>query len=289
MKKLLYIFTLISSFLLAGCTSETENLFGESASNRVEEAMENARKILIEAPNGWLMKYYPSSQQSFGGYNVLMSFTAEGEVTVSADITDPSAKSTSLYRLKEQAGPTLTVDTYNEIFHFFSDPASGVGTTGLGMEGDYEFTIQSATPEQVVMRGKKTGNTITMTPMPENETWEAYLTDIEEAEQKVNYVLFSYAADGEKYDVTKSYRTLAISHEVDGENVTEVFSYIQTKEGMEFYSPITLGGMEVSKLVYDSASGTWKSEDGKAVLSGETTPPALLFALSEEIGEKPEF
>ena len=25
MKKLLYIFTLISSFLLAGCTSETEN------------------------------------------------------------------------------------------------------------------------------------------------------------------------------------------------------------------------------------------------------------------------
>lgn len=53
MKKLLYIFTLISSFLLAGCTSETENLFGESASNRVEEAMENAQKILIEAPNGW--------------------------------------------------------------------------------------------------------------------------------------------------------------------------------------------------------------------------------------------
>lgn len=47
---------------------------------------------------------------------------------------------------------------------------------------------------------------------------------------------------------------------------------------MEFYSPITLGGMEVSKLVYDSASGTWKSEDGKAVLSGETTSPALLFA-----------
>ena len=115
MKKLLYIFTLISSFLLAGCTSETENLFGESASNRVEEAMVNAQKILVEAPNGWLMKYYPSSQQSFGGYNVLMSFTAEGEVTVSADIADPGAKSTSLYRLKEQAGPTLTVDTYNVV------------------------------------------------------------------------------------------------------------------------------------------------------------------------------
>lgn len=61
---------------------------------------------------------------------------------------------------------------------------SGVGATGLGMEGDYEFTIQSVTPEQVVLKGKKTGNTITMTPMPENETWEAYLTDIEEAEQK---------------------------------------------------------------------------------------------------------
>ena len=84
-----------------------------------------------------------------------------------------------------------------------------------------------------------------------------------------NYILYTYTLNGEKYSVQKSYRTLAISHEVDGENVTEVFSYIQTKEGMEFYSPITLGGMEVSKLVYDSASGTWKSEDGKAVLSGE--------------------
>lgn len=277
MKKLLYIFTLISSFLLAGCTSETENLFGESASNRVEEAMENAQKILVEAPNGWLMKYYPSSQQSFGGYNVLMSFTAEGEVTVSADITDPSAKSTSLYRLKEQAGPTLTVDTYNEIFHFFSDPASGVGTTGLGMEGDYEFTIQSATPEQVVMRGKKTGNTIIMTPMPENETWESYLTAIAEAEKIASAVVYTYSVNGEEFSAQKSYRTFAITHTVNEEVVSEMFSYIQTKEGMEFYSPITIGGMEVSKLIYDSASNTWKSEDGKVTLTPEATPPALLF------------
>lgn len=279
MKKILYVFALVSSLVLASCSPETENVFGESASNRVEETLDNAQQVLVSAPNGWLMKYYPSSQQSFGGYNVLMSFTAEGEVTVSADITtNPDEKSTSLYRLKEQAGPTLTVDTYNEIFHYFSDPASGIGSLGLGMEGDYEFTIQSATPEQVVMRGKKTGNTIVMTPMPENETWESYLTAIHNAEAKVNSVVFTYSVNGEEFSAQKSYRTLAITHQVDGENVTETFAYIQTKDGMEFYSPINLGGMEVSKLVYDSASNTWKSEDGKAVLTPEVTPPAVLFA-----------
>lgn len=278
MKKILYVFALVGSFLLAGCNSETESLFGESASNRIEETMNNAQQVLVSAPNGWLMKYYPSSQQSFGGYNVLMSFSAEGEVTVSADIAAPNAKATSLYRMKEQAGPTLTLDTYNEIFHFFSDPASGVGGLGLGMEGDYEFTIQSATPEQVVLRGKKSGNTIVMTPMPENETWESYLTEIQNAESKINFIRFSYTIDGQKYETQKSYRTLGITHEVDGENVTETFSYIQAKDGLEFYSPITIGGMEVSKLIYDSASGTWKSEDGKAVLTPEATPTALLFA-----------
>lgn len=158
------------------------------------------------------------------------------------------------------------------------DPASGVGGLGLGMEGDYEFTIQSATPEQVVLRGKKSGNTIVMTPMPENETWESYLTEIQNAESKINFIRFSYTIDGQKYETQKSYRTLGITHEVDGENVTETFSYIQAKDGLEFYSPITIGGLEVSKLIYDSASGTWKSEDGKAVLTPEATPTALLFA-----------
>lgn len=278
MKKILYVFALVSSFILASCNSETESLFGESASNRIEETLDNAQQVLVSAPNGWLMKYYPSSQQSFGGYNVLMSFTAEGEVTVSADIASPDAKSTSLYRLKEQAGPTLTVDTYNEIFHYFSDPASGVGDLGLGMEGDYEFTIQSATPEQVVLRGKKTGNTIVMTPMPENETWESYLTDIQNAEAKANAVVYTYTVNGEEFSAQKSYRTFAITHTVNEESVTETFAYIQTKDGMEFYSPITIGGMEVSKLIFDSASNSWKSEDGKAVMTPEATPAALLFA-----------
>lgn len=46
MKKILYVFALVGSFLLAGCNSETESLFGESASNRIEETMNNAQQVL---------------------------------------------------------------------------------------------------------------------------------------------------------------------------------------------------------------------------------------------------
>lgn len=155
MKKFIYLVVLICSFGLAGCTSETESLFEGTSADRIEKKLEEAKEILVSAPNGWLMEYYPSTLQFYGGYNVLASFTEDGNVTISADIADASQKATSFYNLKEQAGPVLTFDTYNEIFHFFAEPNSGIGATGIGMEGDYEFTIMSASKEEIVLKGKK--------------------------------------------------------------------------------------------------------------------------------------
>lgn len=155
MKKFIYLVVLICSFGLASCTPETENLFEGTSADRIEKELEEAKEVLVSAPNGWVMKYYPSSQQLYGGYNVLASFTKDGSVTISADIVDASQKATSYYKLKEQAGPVLTFDTYNDIFHFFSAPDSNLGDVGTGMGGDYEFTIMSVSAEEIVLKGKK--------------------------------------------------------------------------------------------------------------------------------------
>ena len=216
MKKFIYLVVLICSFGLAGCTSETESLFEGTSADRIEKELEEAKEVLVSAPNGWLMEYYPSSQLLYGGYNVLASFTEDGNVTISADIVDASQKATSFYKLKEQAGPVLTFDTYNEIFHFFAEPNSGIGATGTGMGGDYEFTVMSASNEEVVLKGKKTGNYIRMTPLQESVTWEAYLTSIAEAEALVKYSQFKYKVNGEEFVGTKSYRTLSFSYVKDG-------------------------------------------------------------------------
>lgn len=275
MKKFIYLVVLICSFGLAGCTSETESLFEGTSADRIEKKLEEAKEILVSAPNGWLMEYYPSTLQFYGGYNVLASFTEDGNVTISADIADASQKATSFYNLKEQAGPVLTFDTYNEIFHFFAEPNSGIGATGIGMEGDYEFTIMSASKEEIVLKGKKTGNYIHMTPLQENITWEAYLTSISEAESLVKYSQFKYKVNGEEFVGTKSYRTLSFSYVKDGEKVTEMFSYIQTPTGLKFYSPITLGGGSVTELSYDATANLWKSEADGVELIPYITPASV--------------
>lgn len=112
MKKYIYLFFLTFSFLFVACSPEAEDIFGENAATRIEERLAADKAVLVGAQNGWLMEYYPASGQIYGGYNVLALFGEDGKVTVSADITgDATAKATSTYRMKEQAGPTLSFDT----------------------------------------------------------------------------------------------------------------------------------------------------------------------------------
>lgn len=280
MKKSIYLLAMICSFLVAACSPETEDIFGESSSVRIDKALQQELDVLTGASNGWLMEYFPQSQQAYGGYNVLVSFTKEGEVTVAADIAEPTATATSLYKLRDLAGPTLSFDTYNDIFHFFSDPASGVGQTGLGMEGDYDFTIMSATPEQVILKGRKSGNRVVMTPVPEGTAWTDYLTSVKAIEEGIPYTNFTTTADGIEYAIQKgSYRTFTVNYTENGEDISEEFAYIQRPNSIWFYSPFTLGSKQYDELFYEKETGYYVSEDGSLILKGEATPPAQLFAL----------
>ena len=276
MKRLLYILMVVCVCCLTACTPEEDEIFGQTSAQRINEKMSEELAVLTAAPNGWLMEYYPSSAQSYGGYNVLVKFTEDGNATVAADIINsPAATSTSTFRLKEQAGPTLTFDTLNEIFHIFSDPNNslGIGNVGLGMEGDYEFTIMSATAEEVVLRGKKTENTIVMTPMPEDVSWESYLTQIQQIEAASNqYSLYKITLDGVEYSIARTYRTLSVSHMEEDETVTETFSYIQTPDSWKFYSPLTLGDKTFDELVYDESTGCYGASDGAFVMENVVPP-----------------
>lgn len=275
MKKIYLVLSWMCLLFLGACNPEVDAVFDGTSSSRMSEALKAHFEKLTGASNGWLMEYYPSNIQRYGGYNVLASFSKDGHVTVSADIADPSATATSLFRLKEQSGPTLTIDSYNKIFHFFSDPASGVGQTGLGMEGDYEFTIMSSTEEQVILKGKKTNNRIVMTALPDDFNWQDYLVRIGESESKIK----------SKYDckvgdmicqASSSYRTFSFSFEENGEMVTRHFSYIQTLTGVKFYEPVQLNGVSVTELKYQE-KGKLVSEDGSLVMVPIPPKPADLF------------
>ncbi|MFV0267341.1 MAG: DUF4302 domain-containing protein, partial [Draconibacterium sp.] len=243
-------------------------LFSEPSAQRAEAAIEASMETLTSATNGWLMEYFPANAQEFGGYNVLLSFGADGTVTVASEITDPATTTNSLFSVNQSAGVVLSFDTYNYIFHAFSDPKAPLeGDTGYGMEGDYDFLMLEASPDKIVLKGKKSGGTAILTPAEAD--WGEYLQTIQEAEQEMTFLSYQLEMDGKEIPVSVSYRTLIFSDE--GQDITA--SYIVTPTGYKFYQPVTVNGKKISGFTYDSANRRFTEVDNPDIILVEIVPP----------------
>ena len=152
------------------CSRDEESLFDKPAAIRAQEAIDNAIEVLTSQKNGWEMAYFPLSESTAElaakGYNIVLRFDKSGYVSATAKnatttqnkmVTDTA----STWAVKSDYGPILTFDTYNDVFHAWSDPEPD----GAGQMGDYEFLILKATPEVVVLKGKKRASYSVMRPM----------------------------------------------------------------------------------------------------------------------------
>ncbi|MFA6701486.1 MAG: DUF4302 domain-containing protein [Dysgonamonadaceae bacterium] len=258
MKKIFNIFYLLSALMLFSCTPEVEDLFDDSAANRVDAALEQHQDVLKGAKNGWLMEFYPEAQQSYGGYNLLVSFT-DDKATFSGENADPEEKVASYYSLKQSAGPVLTFDSYNEIFHFYSNPdasVSGLGSNGIGMGGDFEFLVMKATADSVILKGKKTGNKIVMTPFPESVNWTEYLTRLAQVKENLSFTNFEYQTNGKSFPVKASNRLLLFTFTNDeGIEETVKAPFILKETGYKLYSPLNILGQTINEFTFKSEGG----------------------------------
>lgn len=268
MKHLYKISLLLAVFAFAACSPEVDDLFNKTASERISEAIKEDLNILQSAKNGWVIEYYPSPTKMYGGYTILTSFDDKKNATVSCDLFASDKKVNSLYDVKQSTGPTLTFDTYNEIFHLFSEPLNnfGIGSSGKGMEGDYEFLILECTPEKVTLKGKKTGTTMLMTPLPENKTWKEYLDEVKAVTKEASPALYDVKVGTEKkYDVEQLYHKFVLTHE-DG--TQEDLPFVYTPDGIKFYEPIDLGNAQMQSLTWD--------KERKAYVNGDIAMEAFI-------------
>lgn len=255
MKRISYILSFFIIFTLAACTPEEKDLFDDSSANRIEASLTQVNKVLMGAKNGWLMQYYPNATQKYGGYNLFLSFSADGTVTAGSDVAGIGERATSLYSLKQSAGAVLSFDTYNFVIHFFASPDSGIGGIGTGMEGDYDFTVmEECTPERVVLKGTKSGSLAIMTPLAENIDWDEQIEKIFDMNDIMQeYPAFIFEDGNYSQDLTVSWNRLVIT-EKEGDNI--VYSYapfVLTADGLEFYRPFTLNGKTFTSLTYKEA------------------------------------
>ena len=191
MKKTIAILLSVSClFGLDSCFKTDDEVFDKSAAQRLNELQTSYREVLSSAENGWVFQYFASEEEQ--GYPFVMKFDKNGGVTIagnnSVSTSNAYKEESSTYDFVQDMSVVLTFDTYNTIFHEFSQP----GDDGVGHGGDYEFQIKgvSANKDTVYVMGKKTGINMRLVKFPMGATytsngesktvssWEDYFTAI---------------------------------------------------------------------------------------------------------------
>ena len=151
------------------CVHDEAPIFEQSSSARMKQYLLDTRKVLTEASNGWVMFYYPAGpgadrgKQNIGGYVFTMKFT-DDKVTIWSE--KYLGGETSLYSMVADDGPVLNFNQFNEDFFYYATPAGSTpniyglsgGTYYQAHKGDINFNVMSFSPEEVKLRGKRSGN-----------------------------------------------------------------------------------------------------------------------------------
>jgi len=262
------------ALLATACVKDQEKLFSDSASARLVKAMEAAQKVLTEEPGCWLMEYYPQKSQAYGGYVFFLKFT-DTQVTAWSEIAENAADNfTSLYKITNDSGPVLSFDEFNYLLHRFSTPSGSsmrniYGDTGLyqGYEGDFEFLILKATADEVLLKGKRSGCVIRMTPFEEDQV--QYLNDLktgmsENFKATVQGSIFTISAFSTtmgnteyKMEIDRDMRQLTFTKQGSEEFESRGFMYTPT--GIKLYKPYEADGASIEELDWDKEAERAKS------------------------------
>ena len=269
-KYLVIIGLLAATF--AACSRDEESLFDKPAAIRAQEAVENAFDVLTSNEVGWEMAYFPNLEASAKGYNMVLKFNKNGMVSVTAKNSTTTMNkimtdTASTWAVKSDYGPILTFDTYNDVFHAWADPQEN----GAGLLGDYEFLILKATPELVLLKGKKHSAYSVMRPM-KTTNLEAYFAACEKMQSKLfgnNNVVTLHQGDKKMYlykGAEGQFQSAAYGSKLIAEAAT-YHPVCSTEDGII----VSMGfGEDVHDHVfyYNEEKGELKSEKGAVMNAG---------------------
>lgn len=240
--------------LMTSCLKDDDEVFGESASQRLQKALDEARTVLRSSEKGWVMDYYVGDDSSYGGYAFTVKFDSL-TVTASSELTKGAA--TSYYKLTTDNGPVLTFDTYNDVLHALATPSAG---NYEGNHADYEFQIVSATPELVVMRGRRTNNYVYLHPL--TTTPEEYLAKVADTEK--NFVVASLSTDVDGKNVSADLdinNRQASFYSTTDSTFSKSCAFTFTDTGIRLSSAVDAYGKTLSDFSFEPETMTFTSND----------------------------
>ena len=274
-KALVYLLMALPMVLTTSCLKDQEDTFPTSAAQRMQSYLAEAKSVLISSEYGWAMKYYPDRNQSYGGYNFTVRFS-EDSVWVGTELADDiTVIESSLYKVSTDDGPILSFDTFNPYMHFFATPS---GSQYEAYDGDFELIIMdiSADKNTVTLKGKRSGCIIEMNRLTTDAV--TYLQTVQDVENNMPFSNFIVVNGTDTTSVSLSSGSAKVSF---GEEDPQTTAYIYTPEGVEFYSPVTIFGQEVTGIRYAADSDTFGALNNANVIF-----EAVIVPLNEQFVTK---
>lgn len=258
--------------ILFSCTTEVDDIFDTTSSERLEAHMLECKQLLVSAENGWIIQYYPSSSDKTGGQNFVAKFKENGYVEASGEMADNISKTfSSHYSILSSNSVTLSFDTYNQYLHYWSDPdhwnANEYG-------GDFEWMYVSGDDNEMIFKGVKTGNTIVFTALQENMI--SYLQKTLDMRGEIQNSVFSYFAwdDGTLHQQIFYYdddiSVLTYYPDVNHPFTARTMPFTYTATGVSLYEPITINDIIVKNFEWDGMAMKLTSIDAKRVNTEES-------------------
>ncbi len=246
MKKILNILLITMLIGFVSCSEDTEDLFEQSASERIQASMEKYKQILTSSENGWALEYYCGGKNADNGGFMIPLIFKEDKVVAVMDMyliygTPLQYADTSSYSLNSNGGLTLSFDEYNNNIHFFSDPTT-FGMKPDGLKGDFEFLLTGYEKDVVYLKGKKYG-----IPMRMKKIEKSYVEYLEGVTNVMNvaikwgdYAFKQFNVNEEMIMFEKDNRNIICKNEdKDGKEIESKLPYVFTDTGISFYRPVT--------------------------------------------------
>lgn len=288
-KSLILSASALCLFGLNSCFVQEDDIWPQSAEERISAQIETYHELLSSAPNGWVLQYFANENET--GYPLLMRFdelpTESGSLThagsgvLMAALNSVSSggsyqEEASTYELISDQSIVLTFNTYNSLLHTFASPADN----NMGHNGDYEFVLErvSENTDTIYLHGKKHSISMRLIKLPEDVAWSDYynqLTLVQQSVYDTRVPEYRLVADGVEYSLTGLDQGIFVTLPEGGDAAlqTESRGMVMTLGGqITLSSPFTGVDRNLNALHFE------KAEDGTCIICTDEGQDVRIYA-----------